>query len=345
MLYTPNEVAVELARRAEAVCRRYLSNGQRQGRYWIVGDVRNAPGSSMFVRLVGPVRGRGAAGRWTDAATGERGDLIDVIRASLGLAEFRHAMDEARRYLLMTPASPQPLITLNRSPAPTGSPEAARRLLAISNPIGGTLAETYLRGRGIIDLRHSSALRFHPRCYHMPAQGPTETWPAMIAAVTDLSGNVTGVHRTWLARDGSGKAPLDTPRRAMGELLGHAVRFGTVSDALVAGEGIETVLSLRQVMPELPMAACLSAAHLGALAFPPTLRRLYVACDDDAAGEAAWIALAQRARAIGIQPIMLSSRLQDFNDDLVLLGIDALRTSMREQLAIEDVLRFLGSPA
>jgi hypothetical protein len=42
-------------------------------------------------------------------------------------------------------------------------------------------------------------LRFHPRCYYRPDEhSSTETWPAMIAAVTDLDGRITGAHRTWL---------------------------------------------------------------------------------------------------------------------------------------------------
>jgi hypothetical protein len=61
------ELAHRLAREAEAVCRRYLSNGHREGRYWLVGDVKNTPGRSMFVRLKGPETGKGAAGKWTDA--------------------------------------------------------------------------------------------------------------------------------------------------------------------------------------------------------------------------------------------------------------------------------------
>ena len=58
-----------LARDAEAVCRHYLSQGHRRGRYWVVGDVANTPGRSLFVRLTGPDSGKGAAGKWTDAAT------------------------------------------------------------------------------------------------------------------------------------------------------------------------------------------------------------------------------------------------------------------------------------
>ena len=91
------ELAHRLAREAEAVCRYYLSNGRREGRYWLVGDVHNAPGRSMFVRLQESTKG--PAGKWTDAATGEHGDLLDVIRESRGLRDFREVAEEARRFL------------------------------------------------------------------------------------------------------------------------------------------------------------------------------------------------------------------------------------------------------
>ncbi|MEO6216736.1 MAG: DNA primase, partial [Sphingomonas sp.] len=60
------EIARRLASHAEAVCRRYLSHGRREGRYWLVGDVRNTPGRSLYVRLAASPDGRGAAGKWTD---------------------------------------------------------------------------------------------------------------------------------------------------------------------------------------------------------------------------------------------------------------------------------------
>ena len=70
---TASQIATTLADHAEAVCRRYLSNGRREGRYWLVGDVRNTPGRSLYVRLVASPDGRGQAGKWTDA---QSGDLI-----------------------------------------------------------------------------------------------------------------------------------------------------------------------------------------------------------------------------------------------------------------------------
>lgn len=340
-----SDLAQRLGRQAEAVCRHYLSNGRREGRYWLVGDARNTPGRSMFVRLKGAEVGKGAAGKWTDAATGEHGDLLDVIRESRGLLDFKDVVDEARVFLSMPHPDPAPQ-SRHLAPAPTGSPEAARRLLSMSQPIPGTLVETYLRQRGITALHGTGSLRFHPRCYYRPNEhSSTEIWPAMIASVTDLGGRITGAHRTWLALDGRGKAPIDTPRRAMGDLLGHAVRFDVARDVMAAGEGIETILSLRMASPRMPMAAALSAAHLAAILFPPTLRRLYIVRDDDPAGDGARDSLIERANSAGIEAIVLSPKLGDFNEDLRRIGIVALWANVRGQLAPEDVARFLATDA
>ncbi|WFU43538.1 toprim domain-containing protein [Bradyrhizobium sp. CB82] len=341
-----SELAHRLAREAEAVCRHYLSNGRRQGRYWQVGDARNTPGRSMFVRL--KQSSKGPAGKWTDAATGEHGDLLDVIRESCGLLDFRDVADEARRFLNSPRSDRAPSPKLAHSRALAGSPEAARRLFAISQPVAGTLAEVYLRNRGISRTHDDSVLRFHPRCYYRPhGDAPTEIRPALIAGVTDLDGRITGAHRTWLDPNGFnavllGKAPIDTPRRAMGDLLGNAVRFGAADDVLVAGEGIETMLSLRCAAPTLPMAAALSANHVAALLLPLRLRRLYVARDRDSAGDFAVATLTERALGASIEAIPLSPRLGDFNEDLRSFGVDELREALRAQLAPQDVVRFMS---
>jgi Toprim domain len=342
-----SDLTAALARNAEAVCQHYLPNGHREGRYWMVGDVQNTPGRSMFVRLTGPETGKDRAGKWTDAASGENGDLLDIIRERCGLADFAEVAKEARHFLGLPQPVPSAEPKLRLSSVPTGSPGAARRLFAMARPITGTLVEPYLRNRGITALQETDALRFHPRCYYQPNQfHATETWPAMIAAVTDLDGRITGAHRTWLDPDGFtqtnlGKAPLVTPRRAMGNLLGHAVRFGSAQDVMAAGEGIETMLSLRVALPRMPMIAALSATHLAAILFPASLRRLYIARDNDPAGDRAMNRLADRAREVGIEAIALSPQLADFNDDLRDPRIDALRDAVRIQIAPEDVGRFM----
>jgi len=95
------------------------------------------------------------------------------------------------------------------------------------------------------------------------------------------------------------------------------------------------------VLPTLPMAAALSANHLAAMLLPLTLRRLYIARDADAAGDAAVIALTERAEAVGIEAIAWSPRLGDFNEDLRTFGLDELRATLRIQLAAQDVIRFM----
>jgi len=339
-----SELAIRLGRQAETVCKHYLSNGHRAGRYWVVGDAQNSPGRSMFVRLTGPESGKGAAGKWTDAATAEHGDLLDVIRESCGLVDFKDVAEEARSFLSLPRPEPDPPPRSRPEKAPAGSPEAARRLFSMAQPIAGTIVETHLRNRAITALHETGNLRFHPRCYYRPeGHGPTETWPAMIAAVTDLGGVQTGAHRTWLLPDGSDKAPVETPRRAMGHLLGHGVRFGMAQDVLAAGEGIETVLSARSGLPHMPMLAALSAAHLAACQFPAALRRLYIVRDNDPAGDGARDSLVERARSVGIETVVLSPVLGDFNEDLRQFGVDALRAALRVQIVPEDVSRFIAA--
>jgi hypothetical protein len=89
------------------------------------------------------------------------------------------------------------------------------------------------------------------------------------------------------------------------------------------------------------MIAALSAAHLAALLFPPTLRHLYVLRDNDSAGRKATAQLTERTIAEGIDAITLVPQLGDFNDDLRHIGEEALRATIRTQLAPQDVARFL----
>jgi hypothetical protein len=341
-----SELARRLARDAEAVCRHYLSNGRRSGRYWVAGDVMNTPGRSLYVRLTGPDYGLGAAGKWTDAAAAdEHGDLLDLIRLNRGLPSLREARDEASRFL----ALPRDEGSARPPPAPRNSPQAARRLFRGGRPIAGTQAEAYLQARGITGRIDWVALRFHPRVWYRETdKTPLEAWPALLAAVTDPGGRITGIQRTWLDRNRPDKAPIVNPRRALGHLLGNGVRFGAAQPApaeagvLVAGEGIETMLALKSVLPRLPMVAALSANHLAALDLGSgqALRRLYVARDNDAAGLQAAKQLHDRGEAAGIDVCDLVPVHGDFNADLCRLGAVALFAHLVPQFAPDDLARF-----
>lgn len=339
-----SELSRRLARHAEDVCRHYLRAGRRVGNYWIVGDALGSPGRSLYVRLDGPGYGKGAAGKWTDAATGEHGDLLDLIGLNRGHRCLGDTLDEARLFLSL----PRPALDCepNEPRAPAGSRKAARRLFAASRPIAGTLAESYLRTRGITGVRTERWLRFHPRCWYRADEddppGTPSSFPALISAVTDDDGTITGVHRTWLNPVTGDKADIITPRRAMGDLLGHGVRFGMAGPVMAAGEGLETILSLRMSLPPLPMIACLSSAHLGAIVWPKPLRRLYVVRDADGAGTSAWGMLIERGGADGIEILpLIPPTGTDFNDALRALGREALAAAIARQLIREDADRFL----
>ncbi|MEZ5981023.1 MAG: toprim domain-containing protein [Parvularculaceae bacterium] len=102
----------------------------------------------------------------------------------------------------------------------------------------------------------------------------------------------------------------------MGVLAGNAVRFGKSHDIMAVGEGVETVLALRTLMPSMPMAAALSAQNVSALRLPATLKRLTIAADRDRAGMRAAECLHWRAVDRGVNAVILLPVHNDFNDDL-----------------------------
>ena len=137
----------------------------------------------------------------------------------------------------------------------------ARDLWDRSDPIKGTLAETYLVARGIrrASGRWPDSLGFLPRLEHRPSG---TFWPAMIARITDETGKTLAVQRTWLERDGSAKAPVTPAKMTAGPMLRGAVRLGNPASTLGIAEGIETALSATQLFG-VPVWATLSAFEPG----------------------------------------------------------------------------------
>ena len=332
-------VSALLAQRAEAVCRQYLPHGKKQGRYWCAGDARGASGRSLFVRLSPP----GTPGKFTDAATGEHGDLLDLIRIATGSRSLREALAEARRFLAQPAAAPR-----NPDPDTYDRTEAARNLWNRCGPIDATHGEAYLKARAIHRCRFP-ALRFHPSLPYRPTAGGWCRYPALVAAVTGDYGALKGVHRTWLDPHRPVKAPVSRPRKALGRIHGLAVRFGDSDSAstLLVGEGIETVLSLVTVLPPLrgaPLrgtvptdtvlpdavlpdavaAAALSAGSLGAFVPPANVTRLIIAQDRDDQGERAALRLQLRCTRLGIATAVLLPAGNDFNEDLTAFGPESL---------------------
>jgi len=322
----------------EAVCRYYLPSGRKVGRYWIVGNIRNKAGQSMAVRLYDSNCER--IGLWVDYATGEHGDVFDLIGGATGIDSFKNILAEACGFLNMASSSvlshqyssSDHQQHWQRKEQNSDSVHAARRLFNIAKPIKDTLVEKYLLQRGLTNLSQTQSLRFLDHCYYAGEDGKRLVLPAMIAAVTDVQGTITGVQRTWLSEDGYKNTEIPHNVKALGRIREAAVRFGQAKELLLVGEGIETVLSLHVALPWMAIAACLSANHLAAFDLPVALRYLLIAQDNDPPGRQACARLAMRAQRIGIATRILTPKHDDFNTDLQRMGQQAFSASLRKMV-------------
>jgi hypothetical protein len=140
----------------------------------------------------------------------------------------------------------------------------------------------------------------------------------MVALVTrGHDGEPLAIHRTYLAHDGIGKAPVEPQKMMLGPCRGGAVRLGKPDDLLLVAEGIETALSAMQATGH-PAWAALSTSGLRALELPGSVRDVIVLADGDDPGEAAareaamlWSRGGRRMR------IARPLRGMDFNDMLL----------------------------
>ena len=184
---------------------------------------------------------------------GAHGDAIAFLRRVASLS-FSEAVSQIAN---STPAGVSPILRRTRDSRPAASKWWAE-VWSRSKSAAGTLAERYLRCRGItIDV--PPMLRFVPRLRHAPSGLES---PAIVAAFQDLTGNITGIHRTYLSPDGRSKAAVEGPKRMAGRCWGAAIRLGPAGETLAVAEGIETALSVMQAVPSLPVWAAGSLGNL-----------------------------------------------------------------------------------
>ena len=339
------DLSADLADRAESFCRQYFPEGRKQGNYWHVGDTSGAKGQSLAIRL--QAQGGRKAGSWTDYATGEYGDLIDLLHERLGSVTLKETLKEARSFLgeAPCPAVPRDARKVDRPDTTSDKRIArARRLFAAGKPVLGTLAATYLQRRGITRL--GPALRYHPRVFLRHGTDdadPPQRAPALLAKITDNRGQITGCARVYLDPSTGGLAGIESPKRILGQLHGHAIRFwsGTSRGDLIVGEGLENTLSVGTALPEFDLASCLTATHLSFFIPPPGSKRIWIVRDNDEAGHNASMRLRNQLESLRIVCGELVPNMGDFNEDLRAFGRDALRRSLlgamkAQGLKIED---------
>jgi hypothetical protein len=188
----------------------------------------------------------------------------------------------------------------------------ALRIWDASKRATGTHVEPYFYGRGI-KIPVPETLRFHPGLKHPSGN----VYPAMVALVTHgVSGTPCAIHRTFLAPDGTTKAPVAPQKMSLGPCKGGVIRLASATDLVMVAEGIETALSVMQAK-KWPAWAALSASGFRTLDLPAEIKRVIVLADGDDAGEQAALHAASRWRRERRRVwIARPPRGLDFNDVL-----------------------------
>lgn len=275
-----------------------LPGGYRAGAYWIARNPSRKdenPGS-FWVAM------RGTPGAWRDEATGQKGDILQLIMLCHGYEKLGDAIKWAQAWLGQAPLPPR-----GAAPQIERSDDAARAkaerdrktafgiyVAARKAAFQGSPADVYLRTRGV-DVRR---LERHPGCLGWLEMRHAESGrvlPVMVAGMTGASGRMQAVHRTWLAADGRGKADVRPVRKIWPSFKGAAIRLWRgdsglsvdqaaahgLRETLVLCEGVEDGLSLALAMPEFRIWAVGTLGNIAAQELPECVDEVIVCADND----------------------------------------------------------------
>lgn len=361
------QIAEMLAARAPELAAELLPGGRREGHEWRCGSLAGETGQSCGVHLTGA-----RAGVWSDFATSERGDALDLVAAVLFRGDKAQAIRWSRSWLGLDAQDPARLAQLRRQAqqrdARAAEEERRRRAyaqrtwLSARETIEGTAAQTYLEGRGI----DFSFLGRVPRClrfygllaYH--DRGPdgrelVSRWPAMVAAIHGPNGEFAACHRTYLAprADGTvGKAPVKDAKRTLGRFVGGAIHVWrpmidgrpacpiaqAQAPRVFVTEGIENALSVAmdELGRESYILAAVSLGNMARLKLPVRAGELTLVGDNDLdnAGAAAQLERACEHLADQADAFFLARPDARFKDvNDALRGIERPRATMQDGAA------------
>ncbi|WP_419901104.1 DUF7146 domain-containing protein [Kiloniella sp.] len=328
------DVAGRLNERAEALCRKYLSNGTKVGNYWMVGSIDNEKGDSFVVHISGPKQGK-----WFENANGASGDMFDLVKHAENIPNSLGAAKFSAHSLLQLPIDVKP-VQKKGSQKKIGSlvvdamkVEKSCSLFERGISIKGTIAETYLANRMLANIDDRD-LRFLGDCmYYEDADTPLERHPALLQAIRGDDGKIFSVNRTYLKADGSGKADVARCKKVTVNYEGYGVALGDqTGDVQIVGEGFETVASFQKTMPKVPALAGLSKHHTSVLRIRKQVKRLILAQDRDEAGDLLREELQRRCDANGIKLISVLPITNDFNQDHMDLGFHKMKANILEQI-------------
>ncbi len=347
---------------ADSLAPELLPNGRRNGQRWMFSGIADTGQSeSAWVNLSGA-----RVGHWTDmgnAASGEeKGDMLDLLRLKLGLSS-RDAFEEARRRLGM-PAAGAP-VQMSQAEKQRRAEEARARAAAReaedraerekkakrakflwvgAQPIAGTPASRYLKGRGLLPGKTAlfpRSYRFAPEAYHGELQ---EKLPALVMCIVTAEGQHIGTHRVFLAQDDAGrwgKLRRGTAKMVLGNFWGGFIpvnkgksgkpmRDMPEGEPIYVCEGPEDAIAIRMIKPDARIICSVSLPNIGAIVLPKQATSLVIVADRDdkpTAQDALEVAIAkQQARGVAVSIVMPPAevngrKVKDINDwVLALMG-------------------------
>ena len=216
------------------------------------------------------------------------GDVLDFVQSAYGvdLIEAIRILDGNGLHEIQQRRAPA------KEQGKKDTTAAANRIVASSVPIGSTPAETYLRSRGItMALPHT--LRFAriaaPKGSGVMEANGASLLPVLVAIVTDPSGTLIGIQRTYLTEDGRKASTTDTNGKvkfSLGRIAGGAIQLGPVAPSIVVTEGLEDGLTLAQALGRAVWVAA-GASMLSRMVLPEAVRAVVIGADNDEAGERA----------------------------------------------------------
>lgn len=341
------DIKALLQRDVEGLARRLAPDGYRSGRYWIARNPTrddHKPGS-FWIILNGT-----APGVWKEEASGETGDVIAFVKYCLRFEKLADALDWCRDWLGLAkgPVNPKVLEMARADTARRKEQDAKlaaeqlgidrRRAHALwlqgERDIRPTAVAAYLEHRGI-DLAALPRLPGAIRALASHRHRESETaWPAMVAVMSAPGIPFAAVHRTWLARDGRGKAPVTPAKKIWPSFTGAAIHLARgetglpaedavkrgMVDRLLICEGIEDGLSVALAAPELRVWAAGTLGNLAHVKIPDCCHEVIVAADNDWGKPQAEALLKRGLEALAAQrrPVRVARAAigKDFNDQL-----------------------------
>lgn len=208
-----------------------------------------------------------------------------------------------------------------------------REVWRSSLPLADSVAEAYLRSRGIPKMHLPTSLRFHPGLQYWDAKQKKSlgTFPCLLAPIKNKENKIVSIHRIFLTADGA-KAPVPDAKKMMAmcdDIRGSAIRLQeAVGDTLGVAEGIETALAAH-LISQMPVWSCVSAPLLELVEIPEHVTTVVIWADKDRSlrGEQAAHKLADRLEKQGKRVLICMPQLDIPEDSKGIDWLDVLITA------------------